>query len=106
MLRLVVVAPTLLRSAQGENAEHAVSILSGTMMCGATGAQRPIMMPTKKKKLWILQRGKTSPPSPAAAMTMMAPPTPCKRKPHQDVSGDPMETTVAASAYRLRPAAG
>ena len=76
------------------------------MMCGPTGAQQAMVLPTKKKKLWILQRGKTSPPSPAAAMTMMAPPTPCKRKPHQDVSGDPMETTVAASAYRLRPAAG
>ena len=99
-------AALLPRYAQGENANCAISFLSGTMMCGPTGAQQAMVLPTKKKKLWILQRGKTSPPSPAAAMTMMAPPTPCKRKPHQDVSGDPMETTVAASAYRLRPAAG
>ena len=45
------VATPLPRSAQGENAERAISILSGTMMCGPTGAQQAIMMPAQKKKL-------------------------------------------------------
>ena len=84
----------------------------GTIMCGPTGAQQAMVMPAKKKKLWILQRAMTSPPSPAAAMTMMAPFSPCKQRPHQDANGDPLATTVQgttlteASALRLRPAAG
>ena len=78
------------------------------MMCGPTGAQQAMVMPTKKK-LWIFQRVKASTTSPATAMTLMAPLTPCKQRPHQDASGDPLETTVAtlaASALRLRLAAG
>ena len=101
------------RSVQGKklNARYAILILTGTVMSGATGAQQRTVTPVKKK-LWNLPLVKISPRSLAVATptTQLASLTPCKQRPQQDASGDPLETTVAAvteaSALRLRPAAG
>ena len=101
------------RSVQGKkvNARHAILILTGTVMSGATGAQQRTVTPAKKK-FWNLHLVKISPRSLAVATptTQLASLTPCKQRPQQDANGEHLEPTVTALTsdldLRLRLAPG